>query len=217
MQDFNQARIRMVDCQIRPNDVTNPDVLAAMAEIPRERFIPENMAELAYIDEDIAVARGRYLMEPAPFAKLVQAANIGEQDVVLDIGCATGYSTAVLSRLASLVIAIEEDEVLAGRASAILDELECNNTAVIAGAPNQGYASEAPYDVIFIGGAVDVVPQVLFDQLKDGGRLVCVEGQGNAAVAKRYMRVDDDISGRRLFNCAVKPLPGFEKPAEFVF
>ncbi len=217
MQDFTATRINMVDCQIRTCDVTNHALLDAMMEVPREKFVPAGRASLAYIDEDVAVGNGRYLMEPAPFAKLAQAAVIGPEDVVLDVGCATGYSSAVFSRFASLVIALEEDADLAANAARTLDELDYDNVAVVQGPLNEGYPAEAPYDVVFIGGAVDAIPQVLFDQLRDDGKLIAVEGHGNAAVARLYIRNGNDISGRKLFNCAVMPLPGFQKKEEFVF
>ncbi|MCB1386049.1 MAG: protein-L-isoaspartate O-methyltransferase [Nitratireductor sp.] len=217
MLDFDTARRTMVDCQIRTNDVTNPELLDALFEVPRERFVPQARVELAYIDEDIEVAPGRYVMEPAPLAKLLQAANVDPGDVVLDIGCATGYTTAILSRLASMVIAVESDAALAARAAETLNELDYDNTVVIKGDAARGYPGEGPYDLIFIGGAVDAVPAGLLDQLRDGGKLVAVEGRGNAAVARQYTRQGDDISTRTLFNCAVRPVPGFEKKAEFVF
>jgi protein-L-isoaspartate(D-aspartate) O-methyltransferase len=215
MQDFELSRQNMVDCQIRTSDVTAHRVLSAFQTVPRERFVPSNMAELAYIDEDIEVADDRYVMEPAPFAKLVQAAAIGSEDVVLDIGCGTGYSSAVLSRFASLVIALEEDPDLAKTAAKTLADLDYDNVAVVEGPLNKGYAAEGPYDVIFVGGCVDVVPAGLFEQLREGGKLVVVEGAGNTGTARLYLRSGEDISGRRLFNCAVKPLPGFQKKAEF--
>jgi protein-L-isoaspartate(D-aspartate) O-methyltransferase len=217
MQDYAKARLNMVDCQIRTNDVTNHDLLNAFMEVPREKFVPAERAELAYIDEDVAVGQGRFLMEPAPFAKLAQAVGIGPDDVVLDVGCATGYSSAVLSRFASLVIALEENEDLADQAARTLDELDYDNVAVVKSRLNEGYPGEGPYDVIFIGGAVEIIPETLFDQVKDDGKLIVVEGHGNAANARLYIRNGDDISGRKLFNCAIKPLPGFEKTAEFVF
>lgn len=215
MQDYEKARLNMVDCQIRTCDVTNHNLLNAILEVPREKFVPESRAELAYIDEDVAIGNGRYLMEPAPFAKLAQAVGIEPTDVVLDVGCGTGYSAAVLSRFASLVIALEEDAELADTAAKTLEELDYDNVAVVHSTLHDGYASEGPYDVIFMGGAVDFVPKALFDQLKDGGKLIAVEGLGNAATARIYVRNGDDISGRNLFNCAVKPLPGFAREAEF--
>ena len=216
MLDFKTARQNMVDCQVRTNDVTNHELLDALSTVPRERFVAQDKAELAYIDEDISVGSGRYLMEPAPLAKLIQAASVSQDDVVLDIGCGSGYSTAVLSRLASLVIAVEEDAGLAALAASTLSDLDYDNTIVVKGALSEGYPSEGPYDVIFLGGAVDEIPAGLFSQLRDGGKLLAVEGHGNAGVARLYMRNGDDVSGRSLFNCAIQPLPGFEKKPQFV-
>jgi len=220
MIDYEKARTNMVDCQIRPNDVTNHDIIQAFLAVPRENFVSAAQKPLAYIDEDLPLASidsTRYLMEAMSMSKLIQLADIGRDDIVLDIGCATGYSSAVLSKLCTSVVAIESDGELAEQATQNLLELGCDN-AVVAHAPlEKGLAGEGPYGVIFIGGAVDELPSGLTDQLKEGGRLVVVEGHGNAGVACLYTR-DNGIIGRRLaFNCAVMPLPGFEKAAEFVF
>ena len=213
----------MVDGQLRTTEVTNPKVLAAILSLPREDFVPEKWRDLAYIDEDIPisgpdpVSGTRYLMEPSPFGRLLQLANITTDDVVLDVGCGTGYSSAILSRLAGSVIALECDPDLAERAGRLLTSHDCANVAVVQGPLEEGYPSEAPYDVIFLNGAVDHVPQVLLEQLREGGRLVAVEGAGNAGAARLYMKVDDVISSMRDFNAALKPLPGFQRKPEFVF
>ncbi|PRD41247.1 protein-L-isoaspartate O-methyltransferase [Phyllobacterium phragmitis] len=222
--DFNDLRIKMVDNQIRTTDVTNAVVLDAFLAVPREEFVPPAWRALAYIDEDILVKpasptgeAARYLMEPSPFAKLVQLAAIEPGDVVLDIGTATGYSAAVLSKLASSIIAVESDSELAAQATEKLSELGYDNVVIVTAPMTGGYPSEAPYDVIVLEGAVDFVPDALFDQLKDGGRLVAVEGLGNAGVAKLYVKDEGIASGRRAFNLAVKPLAGFERKPQFEF
>ncbi len=220
MMDFDKARTTMVDCQVRPNDVTDYKVLEAFSSVPREAFVSAAQKPLAYIDEDLAVSSGgstRYLMEAMSMSKLIQLAEIGKDSIVLDIGCATGYSTAIISTLCDSVVALESDDELAEQATQTLTELGYDNAAVVSGELKLGYAKEGPYDVIFIGGAVETLPEALGKQLKEGGRLVVVEGTGNAGVAKLYIREGDNLGARVAFNCAVMPLPGFEKAEEFVF
>ncbi|PSM18022.1 MULTISPECIES: protein-L-isoaspartate O-methyltransferase family protein [Nitratireductor] len=220
--DFEQLRIKMVDGQLRTTDVTNLPILEAFLSVPREAFVPARLKELAYIDEDVDITppdgeARRFLMEPSPLAKLIQLADIETGDVVLDVGTGTGYAAAILSQLAGSVIALESDAALAAQASERLSELGCDNVAVVEGALEAGYPSEAPYDVILVAGAVDRVPDTLFEQMKDGGRLVTVEGHGNAGVARLYLKQGDHVSGRWAFNAAVKPLPGFQAEPAFEF
>lgn len=215
--DYSQARVKMVDGQVRTTDVTNLRLLDALLEVPREQFVPQNRRALAYIDEDVEVAAGRYVMEPSPMAKLLQLAEIGPNDIVLDVGCGTGYSSAVIAKLAGSVIALESDPMLVASANANLAQLGCDNVAVVQGDLAAGYASEGPYEAIFIGGSVEVIPPGLLSQLKEGGRLVVVEGHGNAGVAKVYSRSGGAVGGRRAFNAAIKPLPGFELVPSFQF
>lgn len=215
--DFAAARIKMVDNQIRTTDVTSHGLLRAFLTVPREVFVPDARKALAYIDEDIPVGGGRFLMEPSPLAKLVQLASVDREDVVLDVGCATGYSSAVLAELAGTVVALEESAEMAGEAERNLRKLGVVNCAVVTGPLKQGYAKEGPYDVIVFQGAVDEVPAVFFDQLRERGRLVVVEGRGLSAMAKLYTKEDGIVSDRFAFNCSVKPLPGFEREASFVF
>ncbi|KRD48919.1 MULTISPECIES: protein-L-isoaspartate O-methyltransferase [Sinorhizobium/Ensifer group] len=220
--NFEAARTKMVDNQIRTTDVTSHSVLSAFLTVPREEFVPAKMKELAYIDTDIALdaANGggpRFLMEPSPLAKLLQLAEIAKSDVVLEIGCGTGYASALLSLIAGSVVALESDQGLAATATETLARLGYDNIAVVTGELEKGYAAEAPYDVIFVHGAVEVLPAALFEQLRDGGRLVVVEGFGNASRAKLYVHEHGKTSERADFNTAVKPLPGFRREQEFVF
>ncbi len=223
MDDFTAQRTKMVDNQLRTQNVTDYDVLAAMSAVPRERFLPPAGRALAYIDSDLLVTAAgadgprRYMMEPAPLARLIQLAEVGKADFVLVVGCGTGYAAAVLARLANAVVALEQDAELAGQASETLTELEVDNVAVVTGPLEAGYPSEAPYDVIFVEGAVEVVPAALLDQLKDGGRLVAVVGYGRSAAATVFRRSGGDIGSRVAFDADVQPLPGFRRQKAFVF
>src|SRR5207248_581387 len=163
--DFAAARRMMVDGQIRTSDVTDRRVIAAMLEAPRERFVPENMMALAYLDRDLPVngpeeGRGtRYLLKPMVIAKLVQAAELEPSDRVLDVGCATGYSSAVLGRLAGSVVALEEEPELAAAAAANLQAVGADNVSVVKGPLIAGWPPAAPYDVIFLDGGAEVAPK----------------------------------------------------------
>ncbi len=215
--DHDKARRNMVDCQIRTSDVTNLEVLDAFLSVQREQFVPQELRQFAYLDEELALADGRYLIAGAPLARLIQAASIQPFDSVLDVGCATGYSTAIISRLCKHVTGLECSPALASAARATLASTGCSNAAIVEGPLEAGYAASAPYDVVFIGGSVAGLPDTLAGQLKNGGRLVVVEGTGNAAIARLYVNDDGTVSGRRLFNCAIPMLPGFERKPEFVF
>lgn len=219
--DFAERRVKMVDGQIRTTDVTSAPLLEAFLSLPREVFVSAGQRDLAYIDEDIRIADGpqgpRFLMEPSPLAKLMQLAGVGADDRALLIGCGTGYSAAILSRLAASVVALESDAGLAERASATLAELGCDNVTIVQGALREGHMAGAPYDVIFIDGSVEELPESLAEQLAEGGRMVAVEGQGNAGIARLFVKTEGVVTGRRAFNAAIKPLPGFERVEAFVF
>jgi protein-L-isoaspartate(D-aspartate) O-methyltransferase len=219
MIDFAAARRMMVDGQVRTADVTDARIVAAMLDIARERFVPAASAALAYLDCDLPVgtgaARTRCLLKPMVLAKMVQAAEIDPTDHVLDVGCATGYSAAVLGRIAATVSALEEDKGLAQAAAAALAGIP--NVTPVHGPLAAGWAKAAPYDVIVLEGATDVAPQALCDQLKDGGRLVCVLGSGPGSKAMIYRRSGADIGVRPLFDAAAPLLHGFAKPPVFAF
>lgn len=222
MSDLAAARANMVNGQVLTGNVHGRRLLDAMGDVPRERFVPASREALAYADVEIplpgeAGSPSRALVTPLTFARLASLAEIRSSDLVLDIGCATGYSTAVLARLASSVVALEADEALAAGATETLAELGVDNAAVIAGALAEGYAAEAPYDVILINGAIDEVPQAILDQLGEGGRLVCVRLHGPVGRAMIYRRDDGHVSGRAAFDAAAPMLPGFAKEAGFAF
>lgn len=217
MIDFASARKQMVDTQLLPNKVTDARVIDAMSNVPREAFVPESRRGVAYVDEDVPVAPGRYIIEPMVFARLLQAAAISNMDAVLDIGCATGYSAAVLSRLAGVVVAVEEDAGLAASASASLAALGAENAAVITAPLRAGYAAQAPYDVIVVEGAVEEMPAALLDQLGEGGRLVAVLAGRGIGKATLFTRSAGVVGQRQLFDAGLPPLPGFAREAGFVF
>ncbi|MGY5805971.1 protein-L-isoaspartate O-methyltransferase family protein [Rhizobium sp. LEGMi12c] len=215
--DFEAARVKMVENQIRTTDVTSHSVLNAFFAVPRENFVPEKSKLLAYVDCDIEVAPGRFLMEASPLAKLLQLGAVTRDDKVLDVGCGTGYVSAVLSLVAGKVIALESNEELAAQAKTNLAELGYDNVTVVGGDLEKGHAGSAPYDVIFLNGSIEQLPQGLLDQLGEDGRLITVIGYGHAARATVFMRERGAFSENVFFNASIKPLPGFAKAKEFVF
>ncbi len=226
MTDFAAARRMMVDGQVRTADVTDLRLLAAMLELPRERFFPDDKASLAYLDLDVTVSAPgqpvRRLLKPMVLAKLIQAAGIAGSDHVLDVGCTSGYSTALLTHLAGSVVGLEEDTALARQATDAMSWAGKSwagppNVKIVTGPLAQGCAGEGPYDVILLQGSAEMIPPGLFEQLKNGGRLVGVLGRGPQGKAMCYRRVEADFSGRPVFDAAAAALPGFAKPPEFVF
>ena len=224
MASFENARRMMVDGQVRTNDVTDPHIVAAMTAVPRERFVPEGKADLAYLDLDLPVTEPapgvapRCLLKPMVLAKLLQAAEITKSDHVLDVGGTTGYSSAVLAHIASSVIAVEDNPELARSAKANLTALGITTVTVRTAELPAGAPADGPYDAILINGCVEIVPDALCAQLKDGGRLVCVlRSPSGAGKAMLYRSTGDAISGRPIFDAAAPVLPGFVKPPAFVF
>lgn len=220
--DYAQYRTKMVDSQLRTTDVTDVGILDAMGSLPRELFVDESRRSLAYIDEDVRLTAAtagsaRYLMEPSPFAKLLQLATIRKGDRVLDVGAGTGYSSAVLSRLAASVVALESDENLAAEARRLLASLGCSTVVVVCAPLTAGHAAAGPYDVIVIEGSVDRLPEAFHAQLAEGGRLVVVEGKGNAGRARLYVKSEGVVTGRAAFNAAIKSLPEFDLAPAFEF
>lgn len=225
--DAAVQRTNMVDSQIRPSDVTDRRIIGAMLEIPREQFVPAAVRSLAYMDDEVPLStpsasaarqqRVRTLMPPRDFAKLVQLAEIEPGDVVLDIGCGTGYSAAILGRLAETIVALETDPELAEIAAKLLSETSYDNVATVTGELAGGYPDEGPYDAIIIEGLVEEVPDSLLDQLKDGGRLVAIFKAGPLARAVLWRRLGATFDERDAFEATASPLPGFSKPKEFTF
>lgn len=219
MLDFAYARRMMVDCQVRTYDVTDHALLAALGEAPRERFVPAGRESLAYSDQAIALTPDgeRALIAPMFLARMVQALQVQPGERALDVGCGTGYSSFILSRLGAKVTGLESDAGLAETAAALLADLGCEGAEVACGPLADGWKARAPYNVILVNGSFEVRPDALLDQLADGGRLVGVEGAGVATRAVLYQRSNSLVSARPLFDAALPPIAGLRKPAGFVF
>jgi protein-L-isoaspartate(D-aspartate) O-methyltransferase len=221
MSGFSTARQKMVDGQVRPSDVTDSRIIDAMLAVPREAFVPENKRALAYLDLDLEVGEGgsakRYLIQPAVLAKMLQAAEIAATDRVLVVGCATGYAAAVIAQFAGQVTAIESDPALAAKAKDVLAQTGFGTVTVEAAAAADGDPAQAPFDVIVLNGATEIVPERLFAQLRDGGRLVGVFAMSQPPRATIVTRSHGDFGHRALFDAAVPVLPGLERLPAFVF
>jgi len=217
MHDYAAQRANMVATQLRTNDVTDARVRGAMLVVPRELFVPEALKPVAYMERCIALKGGRVILDPRCFAKLLQLATILPDDSVLDLGCATGYSSAVLSLMAGRVIALEEDPELAGFAEENLRAVGAMNVELMRGPLVNGCPKAAPFDVIVINGAVEEEPFGLVKQLRSGGRLVTIWRDGEAGHARLYVNDEGAIGNRSAFDAQVPVLPGFEKRPTFVF
>ncbi|MBV6656646.1 MAG: protein-L-isoaspartate O-methyltransferase [Devosiaceae bacterium] len=215
-----ERRTKMVDNQLRPFDVSQYAVLSTFLQVPRDLFVPENKRALAYSDAEIEVADGdnlRRMIRPMHLARMVQAANLTPDSVVLDVGCLTGYSSAVLAQLAGSVVALEQSEAMVARATDALSDATVDTVAVVQGALNEGYASEGPFDAIIAAGAMEEVPQALVDQLREDGVLITAVGTGGAGRAVSIRKDGSTYTSIPLFNCAAPALPGFEKAPAFAF
>lgn len=219
MANFEIARAKMVENQLRANKVMDVDLVDAMRVVPRERFVPAAKRGVAYADEDLPIGNGRSVMEPMLFSRLVQLAEVGAGDFVLDIGAGMGYGPAVLARIASAVVALESDGGLADHARAALaDDGGADAVVVHSGPLAEGWASEGPYDVIICEGAIADDPVALLDQLAEGGRLAAM--QRDASGIQRgtlFLKRHGAISKRSAFDGATPMLPGFEPEPAFTF
>jgi protein-L-isoaspartate(D-aspartate) O-methyltransferase len=219
MTDFALARRNMVEGQLRPNRVTNSQLLAAVGALPREKFLPDSLRSIAYSDEDVPLGKGRYLMEPMVLARLIQTLQPGPEDRALVVGSGCGYGAALLARLVKSVVAVESDVALASAAQQTAKELSLTGIEQSVGHLEAGAATSGPYDVILIEGAVQQVPPAILDQLVDGGRLVTIVAgaPGALGTAQLFVRQGGVASGRTLFDAGTPSLPGFAPPARFRF
>jgi protein-L-isoaspartate(D-aspartate) O-methyltransferase len=227
--DFGALRRTMVDCQIRTFDVTDQTLLAQFAEVPRERFLPGELAALAYSDVPLKLKMAapdgtqRTLLPPLILARMMQAADVQSSDKVLDIAAGTGYSTAIFAGLGREVVALESDPALAQRISTNLATLGSSKARALSGPLAAGLQSESPFDLIFINGAVETDLAPLFAQLREGGRLVAIKavatgpGTVRANRAVRYQKVEGGMGWRYLFDASAPVLADFRAGVAFVF
>jgi protein-L-isoaspartate(D-aspartate) O-methyltransferase len=223
MTDCEIQRRTMIETQLRPSGVNDPRLLAAVASLPREKFVPARLCPFAYIDEALEVwpsrdgAPARFLLTPLAQARLIQLASVNAKDRVLDVGCATGYSTALLAELGREVIGVESEPELAAAASANLQGLALANAEIVKGALAEGCAAGAPYDAILLNGSVPDVPDALFAQLREGGRLAAIVAHSAQPRAWLYVKAGGQVSGMPQFDVGARPLPGFAPAPRFAF
>lgn len=215
MTDFTARRRMMVDTQVRPSDVTKFPIIDAMLAVPREEFVPAAQREAAYMGENLELGAGRVLLEPRTLAKMLDALDIQPKELVLDIGCGLGYSSAVIARLAEAVVAVEQDAGMAAEAQSTLSGYGADNVAVIDGPLNAGAAKHGPYDVIIVEGAVAALPAEIGDQLCEGGRIAVLFMEDALGVCRIGYKIDGVITWRFAFNAAAPVLPGFERAQVF--
>ena len=207
----------MVDCQVRPSDVTKFTIIRAMLDVPREDFVPDSRREMAYVGEHLDIGSGRVLLDPRVFAKMLDKLDIRSDDLVLDIGCAMGYSSAVISRMAEAVIALEEIEGFTIRAEAAFSLHSVDNAVVVNGKLTEGSSRHGPYDAIVVQGGLEQIPAALERQLAEGGRMGCIFSGGTIGECRIGTKRGDRIMWRTAFNADAPVLPGFSRKKEFVF
>jgi protein-L-isoaspartate(D-aspartate) O-methyltransferase len=215
--DFQNARHNMVESQVRPNRVTDPGIIDAMGRLPRELFVPADRQGIAYMDDNVPLGDGRALIAPMVLARLLQEAEVKSSDMAMVVGCGTGYSAAVLSRLAAGVVAIESDGSFVASAGEILNKLAIDAVVLVEGPLAEGCAKEAPYDVILIDGAVGEIPTVITDQLAEGGRLVTMVSSGGLDRATLVTKIAGHLAKRNIFEAGAPALPGFFPEQAFTF
>jgi protein-L-isoaspartate(D-aspartate) O-methyltransferase len=215
---FAKARDAMVLSQLHPSGVVTQSVLDAFRSTPREIFVPAERQGVCYLDEDLALGGGRYLMEPMLHGRMVEEARLTGEEKVLDIGGFTGYSAAVLSPLVAGVISLEQDETALAAARANWVRLGLENVSGVCGPHEEGFAKAGPYDAVFINGAVTAIPSNLVAQLSPKGRLVCLVCPEGQQTGKLVVVASASNGGLRDIIDGISPyLPGFAPKAHFAF
>ncbi|MDG2056745.1 MAG: protein-L-isoaspartate O-methyltransferase [Tateyamaria sp.] len=215
MTDFSARRTMMVDTQVRPSDVTKFPIIEAMLSVPREDFVPASQREAAYMGENIELSDNRVILEPRTLAKMLDVLDIGQDELVLDIGAGYGYSSAVIAHMAQAVVALEEDNAMVEEAKDALVAANADNVVIEHGSLFAGAAEHGPYDVIIIQGGVSHLPQAIISQLKEGGRIACLFMEDALGEVRIGYKMDEHISWRRSFNAGAPVLNGFERHIGF--
>lgn len=215
MSDFEARRVMMVDTQVRPSDVTKFPIIDAMLTVARENFVPNELREAAYADGNLTLARNRVVLEPRTLAKMLDALDLQNDELVLDIGSGYGYSAAIMAHIAQAVVAVEDDEAMSSDSQTILSDAGADNVIVHAGALDAGVAEHGPYDVIAIQGGVEEVPTAIIDQLKEGGRIAALFMTGALGEVRVGRKIDGTMNWRLAFNASAPVLPGFSKARAF--
>ncbi len=215
MSDFQNRRTMMVDTQVRPSDVTSFPIIDAMLSVPREEFVPDGLKPAAYAEEHLEVTSGRYMLDPRTFAKMLEGIDVGPEDLVLDVACGLGYSSAVLAHMTEAVVAVEDTEERVSEAEAALSAADVDNAAVVQGALSKGAAKHGPYDAIMVNGAIEAEPIELVGQLKEGGRIVAIFRNGNLGVVRVGLKTSSGMNWRDIFNANAPALSGFGATREF--
>ena len=215
--NFEQARYNMIEQQLRPWKVLDPDVLDVLHVVKREDFVPADHRRLAFADTEIVLGNGAAMFAPKVEAHALQALAMKKHENVLEIGTGSGYMAALLGAHADHVWTVEIDSVLAAAARENLRRAGVSNVVVEVGDGLAGLAAHAPFDAVMVSGAVPKVPQVLLDQLKPGGRLFAFEGEAPAMEAVLYTRVGDAFRRVAVFETQVPSLRTTEPAQKFVF
>ena len=215
--DYAQARRNMIDCQLRTNKVTDEALLDAMGTLPREEFVPAELRAKSYADCDLEISATRSMMAPMTLARMFQCLQIGREDVALVVGGSSGYAAAVMGQIARVVFSLESSVEDQQRVGKLYTSLGLDNVVSVTGPLEKGWAKEAPYDMIFVNGAVETLPKELFEQLVDGGRLVTVVVDNGIGRATRFIKKKDTNSGSAIFDANAQLFAEFAQPQGFVF
>jgi protein-L-isoaspartate(D-aspartate) O-methyltransferase len=218
MTVYDAARVNMIESQLRPNKVTDMRVIAAFLRIRRELFVPERLRGVAYVDDDLPLGGGRYLMRPMVAARLIQAAIVDAKDTVLVVGAGVGYEAALLALLARSVIALEEDPEFARTGRSALVDHRIGSVGYVEVPVRLGHRQRAPYDVIVFAGAVAAIPEEISSQLGDGGRIaVVLRPHRCVGRATLITRTGGVLASRVIFDAATPLHPSFVEKPEFSF